>query len=158
MRATACRKAMHCRLETPVGTLWIEEADGAVSCVTSRPLSGPEGNAPVLEQAKKELTEFFAGTRKTFSVTLNPRGTDFQRAVWAALREIPYGETRSYGEIAAAIGRPKAARAVGGANNKNPILILTPCHRVIGAGGALVGFGAGLPMKEALLALEQKYK
>ena len=104
---------MHCRLETPVGTLWIEEADGAVSCVTSRPLSGPEGNAPVLEQAKKELTEYFAGTRKTFSVPLNPRGTDFQRAVWAALREIPYGETRSYGEIAAAIGRPKAARAVG---------------------------------------------
>ena len=103
MRATACRKAMHCRLETPVGTLWIEEADGAVSCVTSRPLSGPEGNAPVLEQAKKELTEYFAGTRKTFSVPLNPRGTDFQRAVWAALREIPYGETRSYGEIAAAI-------------------------------------------------------
>ena len=89
---------------------------------------------------------------------LNPRGTDFQRAVWAALREIPYGETRSYGEIAAAVGKPKAARAVGGANNKNPILILTPCHRVIGAGGALVGFGAGLPMKEALLALEQKYK
>ena len=86
---------MHCRLETPVGTLWIEEADGAVSCVTSRPLSGPEGNAPVLEQAKKELTEYFAGTRKTFSVPLNPRGTDFQRAVWAALREIPYGETRS---------------------------------------------------------------
>ena len=111
---------MHCRLETPVGTLWIEEADGAVSCVTSRPLSGPEGNAPVLEQAKKELTEYFAGTRKTFSVPLNPRGTDFQRAVWAALREIPYGETRSYGEIAAAIGRPKAARAVGGANNKKP--------------------------------------
>ena len=102
---------MHCRLETPVGTLWIEEADG------------PEGNAPVLEQAKKELTEYFAGTRKTFSVPLNPRGTDFQRAVWAALREIPYGETRSYGEIAAAVGKPKAARAVGGANNKNPILI-----------------------------------
>ena len=149
---------MHCRLETPVCTLWIEETDGAVSCVTNRPLSGPEGDAPVLEQAKKELTEYFAGTRKTFSVPLNPAGTDFQRAVWAALRAIPYGETRSYSEIAAAVGNPKAARAVGNANNKNPILILTLCHRVIGAGGALVGFGAGLPVKAALLALERKYK
>lgn len=149
---------MHCRLETSVCTLWIEETDGAVSCVTNRPLSGPEGDAPVLEQAKKELTEYFAGTRKTFSVPLNPAGTDFQHAVWAALRAIPYGETRSYGEIAAAVGNPKAARAVGNANNKNPILILTPCHRVIGAGGTLVGFGAGLPVKEALLALERKYR
>ena len=89
---------------------------------------------------------------------LNPQGTMFQKAVWAALRAIPYGETRSYGEIAAAIGKPKAARAVGSANNRNPILIFTPCHRVIGANGALVGFAAGLAMKEALLALEKKYR
>lgn len=147
---------MHCRLETPVGTLWIEEADGAVSCVTSRPLSGPEGNAPVLEQAKKELTEYFAGTRKTFSVPLNPRGTDFQRAVWAALREIPYGETRSYGQIAAQVGNPKAGRAVGMANNRNPIAIIVPCHRVIGANGSLTGYAGGLNVKEELLALERR--
>lgn len=147
---------MHCRLETPVGTLWIEEADGAVSCVTSRPLSGPEGNAPVLEQAKKELTEYFAGTRKTFSVPLNPRGTDFQRAVWAALREIPYGETRSYGQIAAQVGNPKAGRAVGMANNRNPIAIIVPCHRVIGADGSLTGYAGGLNVKQELLALERR--
>ncbi len=146
------------RLETPVGTLWIEETDGAVTRVTNRPLSGPEGETPVLAQAKRELCEYFAGARKTFTVPLNPAGTDFQRAVWAALRAIPYGETRTYGAIAAAVGRPKAARAVGNANNKNPILIFTPCHRVVGADGALVGFAAGLPVKEALLALERKYR
>ena len=146
------------RLETPVGTLWIEETDGAVTRVTNRPLSVPEGKTPVLAQAKRELCEYFAGARKTFTVPLNPAGTDFQRAVWAALRAIPYGETRTYGAVAAAVGRPKAARAVGNANNKNPILIFTPCHRVVGADGALVGFAAGLPVKEALLALERKYR
>lgn len=146
------------RLETPVGTLWIEETDGAVTRVTNRPLSGLEGETPVLAQAKRELCEYFAGVRRTFTVPLNPAGTDFQRAVWAALRAIPYGETRTYGAVAAAVGRPKAARAVGNANNKNPILIFTPCHRVVGADGALVGFAAGLPVKEALLALERKYK
>ena len=112
----------------------------------------------MLAQAKRELCEYFAGARKTFTVPLNPAGTDFQRAVWAALRAIPYGETRTYGAVAAAVGRPKAARAVGNANNKNPILIFTPCHRVVGADGALVGFAAGLPVKEALLALERKYR
>ena len=146
------------RLETPVGTLWIEETDGAVTRVTNRPLSGQEGETPVLAQAKRELCEYIAGARKTFTVPLNPAGTDFQRAVWAALRAIPYGETRTYGAVAAAVGRPKAARAVGNANNKNPILIFTPCHRVVGADGALVGFAAGLPVKEALLALERKYR
>lgn len=149
---------MQSRLETPVGTLWMEETDGALTRVTNRPLDGPEGETPLLQQAKRELLEYFAGTRRTFSVPLNPQGTAFQQAVWAALRKIPYGETRSYGAIAAAIGNPKAARAVGSANNKNPILIFTPCHRVVGAGGALVGFAAGLPVKEALLALEQKYR
>lgn len=146
------------RLETPVGTLWIEETDGTVTRVTNRPLSGLGGETPVLAQAKRELCEYFEGVRKTFTVPLNPAGTDFQRAVWAALRAIPYGETRTYGAVAAAVGRPKAARAVGNANNKNPILIFTPCHRVVGADGALVGFAAGLPVKEALLALERKYK
>lgn len=149
---------MHCRYETPVGPLWIEEAGGGISRVTNRPIPGVGCETPLIRQAYTELNEYFAGTRKTFTVPLNPQGTPFQLAVWAALREIPYGETRSYGEIAAAVGRPKAARAVGGANNKNPILIFTPCHRVISANGALVGFGAGLPVKEALLALEKKYR
>lgn len=145
-------------LETPVSLLWLEETDGAISRVTNRPLEGTQGETPVLLQAKRELTEYFSGKRQTFSVPLRPQGTAFQQAVWTALRAIPYGETRSYGEIAAAIGNPKAARAVGSANNKNPILIFTPCHRVVGANGALVGFAAGLPVKEALLALEKQYK
>lgn len=100
----------------------------------------------------------FCGGAQNFHRAAEPAGTDFQRAVWAALRAIPYGETRTYGAVAAAVGRPKAARAVGNANNKNPILIFTPCHRVVGADGALVGFAAGLPVKEALLALERKYR
>ena len=146
------------RFETAIDPLWLEETDGALTHVTSRPLPETETETPLLRAAYAELTAYFAGARKTFSVPLNPQGTMFQKAVWAALRAIPYGETRSYGEIAAAIGKPKAARAVGSANNRNPILIFTPCHRVIGANGALVGFAAGLAMKEALLALEKKYR
>lgn len=146
------------RFETAIGPLWLEETDGALTHVTSRPLPETPEETPLLRAAYAELTAYFAGARKTFSVPLNPQGTMFQKAVWAALRAIPYGETRSYGEIAAAIGKPKAARAVGSANNRNPILIFTPCHRVIGANGALVGFAAGLAMKEALLALEKKYR
>lgn len=106
--------------------------------------------------AKNELSEYFAGTRTVFTVPLHEQGTPFQKRVWAALRAIPYGETRSYGQIAAQIGNPKAARAVGMANNRNPIMIITPCHRVIGADGSLVGFGGGLPMKKYLLELEKR--
>lgn len=149
---------MHCRYDSPVGPLWIEEKNGLISRITNVPIPGHAGDHPVLTQTVRELTEYFAGTRRTFTVPIGPEGTDFQLKVWAALRDIPYGETRSYGAIAAAVGSPKASRAVGGANNKNPILILTPCHRVIGANGALVGFGAGLPMKEALLRLENTHK
>lgn len=149
----ACR-----RYETAIGSLWLEETDGALTHVTSAPLPETDRDTALLQKAHAELSEYFAGARKSFTVPLNPQGTMFQRAVWAALRAIPYGETRSYGEIAAAIGKPNAARAVGGANNRNPLLIFTPCHRVIGANGALVGFAAGLNMKEALLALEKKYR
>lgn len=149
---------MQCRFESPAGTLWIAEENGAVTHITNTPLNTEYGESPVLRQAVSELTEYFAGTRKSFSVPIAPAGTAFQLKVWAALRDIPYGETRSYGEIAAAVGNPKASRAVGGANHRNPILILTPCHRVIGASGALTGFGAGLPMKEALLKLESEHK
>ena len=105
-----------------------------------------------------QLTEYFLGKRKAFAFPIEMQGTDFQKKVWQALCDIPYGETRSYQEIAIAIGNPKACRAVGMANNKNPIAIAVPCHRVIGANGSLVGYAGGLPMKTALLELEKKNK
>lgn len=107
-------------------------------------------------QAAEELFEYLDGKRKVFDLPLRISGTSFAQSVYRALLTIPYGETRSYGQIAEAIGKPKAARAVGGANHKNPLMIFVPCHRVIGANGALTGFGAGLPMKEHLLALEKE--
>lgn len=106
--------------------------------------------------AISQLDEYFAGDRPDFDIELRPQGTEFQMMVWAALREIPFGETRSYGEIAAAVGRPKAARAVGGANNKNPIAVVVPCHRVIGSGGAMVGYAGGLDRKTLLLDHERE--
>lgn len=109
---------------------------------------------PVLRAAKKQLDEYFAGRRRRFDLPLAPQGTPFQLAVWQALRDIPYGETRSYGDIARRIGRPKAMRAVGAANGANPISIVVPCHRVIGADGTLTGYGGGLPRKQKLLVLE----
>jgi methylated-DNA-[protein]-cysteine S-methyltransferase len=107
-----------------------------------------------LAPLRLQLEEYFAGERQEFELDLAPSGTPFQLSVWRALRAIPYGETASYGEIAAAVGQPGAARAVGGANNRNPIAIVVPCHRVIGASGSLTGYGGGLPRKERLLALE----
>lgn len=107
--------------------------------------------APVEEQ----LGAYFAGRLTTFDVDLDPEGTEFQRKVWARLRAIPYGEVRSYGQIAAEIGQPKASRAVGLANGRNPIAVIVPCHRVIGADGSLTGFGGGLGRKKALLDLER---
>lgn len=109
----------------------------------------------VLLQAEAELNEYFAGRRMRFSVPLFISGTEFQKKVWQALTGIPYGETRSYGEIAAAIGKPKACRAVGMANHVNPLPIFVPCHRVIGAGGSLTGYGGGLSTKVFLLELER---
>ena len=109
----------------------------------------------MLAQAREELHEYFAGRRVRFDVPLSPvGGTAFQHTVWAALREIPFGTTWTYGELAARIGRPSASRAVGAANGKNPLAIIVPCHRVIGAGGRLVGYAGGLPIKELLLAHE----
>ncbi len=105
--------------------------------------------------ARTQLAEYFAGERDSFELELTPRGTEFQRSVWRALEQIPYGETRSYGEIAAAVGRPKAARAVGMANNRNPIAVIVPCHRVIGSGGAMVGYAGGLGRKTWLLEHER---
>jgi methylated-DNA-[protein]-cysteine S-methyltransferase len=109
---------------------------------------------PVFLQLRQELVEYFAGARKIFTVKLAPEGTEFQKAAWNALTKIPFGETRSYGEQAAAIGNPKAVRAIGAANGRNPIGIVIPCHRVIGANGTLTGYAGGLDKKAFLLRLE----
>ena len=116
------------------------------------PDDGPA--AHLLREAARQLREYFAGQRREFSLPLAPQGTAFQQQVWQALQRIPHGHTWSYAELARHIGRPKAMRAVGAANGRNPIPILIPCHRVIGADGSLVGFGGGLPTKVALLRLE----
>jgi methylated-DNA-[protein]-cysteine S-methyltransferase len=109
---------------------------------------------PTLLCAEKELNEYFSRRRKTFSIALDMRGTHFQKQVWEALLAIPFGETRSYAQIANQLGNPKATRAVGAANGQNPIPIIVPCHRVIGASGKLTGFGGGLEIKDQLLSLE----
>ena len=116
------------------------------------------GKNEFTEEAVRQIQEYFAGTRKTFSVPLHAPGTEFQQRVWAALREIPFGEMRSYGEIASAIGDPKAVRAVGTANGMNRIAIMIPCHRVIGADGALTGYGGGLWRKDWLIKHEQEHR
>ena len=121
------------------------------ACAGDEPLE----ETPVLKHAVEELTAYFAGAFQAFSIPLSPRGTAFQQAVWQALMDIPYGQTATYGEIAARIGNPKACRAVGMANNRNPLPIVIPCHRVIGGSGKLVGYGGGLPVKEWLLKLER---
>ena len=115
------------------------------------------GNTPFLKEVAHQLEEYFNGQRKQFQLPLAPQGTDFQQKVWRELQAIPYGETRSYKEIAHRIGNPKACRAVGQANNRNPISIIIPCHRVIGHSGELVGYGGGLEIKQFLLELERKY-
>lgn len=112
---------------------------------------------PLLRKAHEEMTEYLAGERTVFDLPLEPEGTAFQKKVWDALPSIPYGETRTYEDIAVKVGNPKACRAVGLANNKNPIWIVIPCHRVIGKNGSLTGYGGGLEMKAALLALEREH-
>ena len=110
----------------------------------------------LIKEAAKQVTEYLKGTRKEFTVKLNPKGTEFQRKVWEALCAIPYGETRSYKQIAEAVGNANASRAIGMANHNNPIMCIIPCHRVIGANGSLVGYAGGLPVKEHLLNLEKQ--
>lgn len=148
--------------DTALGKISLEETDGCISQV----FFGPEGvceesqirESPLLRMAMQQLDAYLAGALQVFDLPLKPVGTAFQHKVWTALRTIPYGETRSYGAVAAAIGNPKAARAVGLANNHNPIAIITPCHRVIGAKGNLVGYAGGLDIKEKLLQLEARHK
>jgi methylated-DNA-[protein]-cysteine S-methyltransferase len=140
-------------IDSPVGPLTLVERDGALTQLSF----GAHGDSPataLLRRAVKQLNEYFAGSRHSFDLPLAPSGTEFQLACWRALSETPYGETRSYGEQARRIGRPDRARAVGAANGANPIAIILPCHRVIGADGSLVGFGGGLETKRRLLDLE----
>jgi len=144
-------------IQTILGPLALEGTERALKAVRFGTLPA-DGGCPLLELAARELQEYLEGRRMEFDIPLAPDGTDFQRQVWAELRKIPYGETVSYGEIAARTGRPKAARAVGMANHRNPIPILIPCHRVVGAGGALVGYGGGLSIKKKLLELEKRIK
>ena len=136
---------------TPLGNMRLVMSGGAVTELgfTEEQENGAEN------EGVRQVLEYFAGTRREFSLPLRPNGTPFQLRVWRALTEIPYGETRTYGDIARAIGAPGAARAVGGANNKNPIAIIVPCHRVIGANGALTGYAGGLDKKDFLLKLEK---
>jgi len=113
-----------------------------------------EWNAEPCREVERQIDEYVRGERRSFDLRIAPRGTDFQRRVWDLLREIPFGETRTYGEIAHSLGKPGSSRAVGGANGANPIVIVIPCHRVIGTDGSLTGFGGGIEAKRALLALE----
>ena len=143
---------------SPVGPLTLTQEDQALTGLHfgEHPQQGAEGPTPLLEEAARQLEEYFAGQRKEFSLPLAPKGTEFQLRVWQALLQIPYGETRSYGELAAMVGNPKACRAVGGANHRNPLSILIPCHRVVGTGGSLTGYAGGLSVKEFLLKLESE--
>ncbi len=146
-------------LETPIGLLRITASDKAIIAIKpievekNRLLS--EDTNELVKKCVQELKEYFAGRRTNFDLPLAPKGTDFQKQVWQALQKIPYGETRTYGKIAQMMGKPKAARAIGMANHNNPILILIPCHRVIGGNGSLTGYAAGIENQKYLLELEK---
>jgi methylated-DNA-[protein]-cysteine S-methyltransferase len=151
----------YCYLNSPIGDLLLAGDDAGLSLIgfpKGKMRHDPEPdwifNEKRLAAARQQLTEYFAGTRKEFDLPLHLSGTDFQVQVLEELQKLPYGETTSYGDIAKRIGRPNATRAVGAANGRNPIPIVIPCHRVIGSGGDLTGFGGGLDTKEALLRLE----
>ncbi|MDQ0666237.1 MULTISPECIES: methylated-DNA--[protein]-cysteine S-methyltransferase [unclassified Pseudomonas] len=150
-------------MPSPVGQLTLVARDGKLTAILwekERPNRVRLGtlqeasNSPILLETERQLKEYFAGARNRFELELDFAGTDFQKKVWQALLTIPFGETRSYSQIAAQIGNPKAVRAVGAANGRNPISIVAPCHRVIGASGGLTGFAGGLEAKQYLLALE----
>ncbi|HEX7624344.1 MAG TPA: methylated-DNA--[protein]-cysteine S-methyltransferase [Anaeromyxobacteraceae bacterium] len=150
-------------VESPVGKLRLVVEDGALVGLSmeeqrhASAFAAADGQGdPVLDEASRQLVAWFAGERTQFDLPLRPRGTPFQLAVWEALREIPFGETRSYGQIADGLGQPKAVRAVGAANGRNPIGIIVPCHRVIGADGSLVGYGGGMERKRWLLGHERE--
>ena len=151
------------RMPSPVGTLTLVATDEGLAAIlweNDRPLrvrlnlEAEENGHPVLVETERQLEEYFAGRRKQFALKMDVSGTPFQRKVWNALLTIPFGETRSYREIAEQIGNPRAMRAVGAANGRNPLSIVAPCHRVVGSTGALTGFAGGLEIKAQLLAFE----
>lgn len=139
-----------------IGVIKIGVSDGAVCEIGITDCLGESAPSTLADMAFKEISEYLDGKRKAFDFPIAPKGTEFQKKVWSALSEIPYGETKTYGEIAAYIANPKAARAVGNACNKNPLLLSVPCHRVLGADGSLTGFAAGTKTKRYLLELEGK--
>jgi methylated-DNA-[protein]-cysteine S-methyltransferase len=146
-------------MDSPVGRLRLVSDGQALTRIefeTETRERAPEGTRSTrpFRDVRRQLEEYFAGERRSFDLPLRPAGTPFQLATWRALRYIPYGETRSYSEVAQRIGKPRAVRAVGAANGRNPLPIVIPCHRVIGASGALTGFAGGLPLKRFLLELE----
>jgi methylated-DNA-[protein]-cysteine S-methyltransferase len=149
---------------SPVGALRIVATDHALVAILFPSHQGARrytarevtpGDHPLLDRAAHELDEYFRGARRAFSLPLAPDGTSFQRDVWRALAEIPFGAVRTYADVAASLGRPSASRAVGAANARNPLSIVVPCHRVIGTGGALTGYAGGVPTKRHLLAHER---
>lgn len=149
------------RIDSPVGPLMLAADDHALRHIEFRDNCHPAdrrdwhgGDNPILQAAQQQLGEYFTGNRRQFDLPLAPHGTDFQCTVWRALAEIPYGSTISYAQLAQRLGNPNGTRAVGAANGRNPLPIVLPCHRVIGADGGLTGFGGGLPTKQFLLRLE----
>ena len=147
--------------ETEIGLIGIAEEDGYISDIMFG-IEGPEGAEKVetrlIRKAFGQIAEYLSGTRKSFDLPLLVEGTEFQEKVWNELLKIPYGETRTYGKVAEAVGNPKAVRAVGAANNRNALPIIIPCHRVVGAKGSLTGYSGGLEAKRKLLEIEEKNK
>jgi methylated-DNA-[protein]-cysteine S-methyltransferase len=156
---------VHKKVKTPAGELKLIASHNGLAAIlwendkparVKLPHGTEDDNNPILLEAERQLQEYFAGSRTSFSLPLDFSGTDFQKSVWHALLTIPYGETRSYGDIARQLGNDRAVRAVGAANGKNPISIIAPCHRVIGSSGQLTGFAGGLENKALLLKLENR--
>lgn len=145
----------------PIGKIAIVEEEGYITHIMLEERLYIEARiteeTPLIKEAYNQLNEYFKGQRKEFDLPLKPKGTPFQIKCWEALKTIPYGKTWTYKQLANAIGNEKACRAVGGANNKNPIIIVIPCHRVIGTNGQLVGYAGGIHIKEILLSIEKKY-
>jgi O-6-methylguanine DNA methyltransferase len=166
------KEIAYARLESQIGTVWVASTTTGLCKITlgndrsgafhswlskqGRPARSRE-EPRAMDAALSQLREYFAGTRRTFELPLDAQGTTFQRTVWSQVSRIPYGSTATYGDIAQLVGKPRASRAVGGAVGANPLPIVIPCHRVIGSGGELTGFGSGLGIKEALLRLEGAY-
>ena len=142
------------RIATPLGPLSAAATEDGLATLSFAELSGEQAMSPVLDATRAQIAEYFAGERRRFDLPLAPGGTPFQRSVWDALAQVDFGETISYRALARKLGKPGAARAVGRANALNPLVIVIPCHRVIGARGALTGYGGGLRRKRALLELE----